>query len=308
MESTVDTKEKNDIKMDVHKNVNETKEKDKTKTNETKNKKKFTILGISITRIFVYFIIYSVIGYVIETLFGLVTKGVIESRQSFLYGPFCAIYGVGAVIMILGLQYFKKNFYTLFLGGFLIGSVVEYLISLIGEWFFNIKWWDYSNMAFNINGRVCIAFSLIWGVLAIYLMGHFNPRIDKIIDKIESKIPKKILFIAVYTTIVLMFLDFVVTGFALKVFFTRLVNNYDLELANMDSIVLQGDELYEKDEVKKFTEKYFSDEKILKTFPNIKVTKADGSILVVSDVLKDIQPYYFKLFTINFNITQNNEQ
>lgn len=67
------------------------------KTNE---KRKFTICGFTLTKIMAYFIIYSILGYIVETLFGLVTKGVIESRQSFLYGPFCAIYGIGAVIMI----------------------------------------------------------------------------------------------------------------------------------------------------------------------------------------------------------------
>ena len=70
------------------------------KNKETKEKKKFTILGMTIWKLLAYFIIYSVLGYLIETLFGLVTKGVIESRKSFIYGPFCAIYGVGAVIMI----------------------------------------------------------------------------------------------------------------------------------------------------------------------------------------------------------------
>ena len=150
--------------------------------NEKKHdRKQFKIFGFTLTKIMAYFIIYSVLGYIVETLFGLVTKGVIESRQSFLYGPFCAIYGLGAVIMILGLQRFNKNNYTLFFGGFVIGSIVEYVISLIGEIIFNIKWWDYSSMAFNINGRVCIAFSFFWGVLAIYLMSHLNPLVSHIL-------------------------------------------------------------------------------------------------------------------------------
>lgn len=80
------------------------------------NKKEFTICGFTITRILAYFIIYSVIGFIIETIFGLLTKGVVESRKSFLYGPFCGIYGIGAVVMIIGLQKFKKNDYTLFIG------------------------------------------------------------------------------------------------------------------------------------------------------------------------------------------------
>ena len=139
--------------------------------------------GFTITKILAYFIIYSVVGYVIETIFGLLTKGVIESRKSFLYGPFCGIYGVGAVIMIMGLQKFNKNNYTLFAGGFIIGSLIEYVVSFIGEWFFHIKWWDYSSMPFNINGRICVWFSIFWGILAIYLMTHFHPKIDKFLNK-----------------------------------------------------------------------------------------------------------------------------
>lgn len=256
-------------------------------------KKQFTIFGFTLTKIMAYFIIYSILGYIVETLFGLVTKGVIESRQSFLYGPFCAIYGVGAVIMILGLQRFNKNNYTLFFGGFLIGSVVEYLISLIGEFIFNIKWWDYSSMAFNINGRVCIAFSFFWGVLAIYLMSHLHPKIDKLLEKISPKVLK----IVVIVGIIIMLLDFLVTSFALKMFFTRLVKNYNLELANMDSVVLECTQLYENPKIRDFTNKYFSDEKMLKTFPNIKLTSKDGNIIYVSDILKDIIPYYLRIFT-----------
>lgn len=263
---------------------------DDVKTNE---KRKFTICGFTITKIMSYFIIYSILGYVVETLFGLVTKGVIESRQSFLYGPFCAIYGVGAVIMILGLQRFNKNNYTLFWGGFFIGSIVEYLISLIGEVIFNIKWWDYSSMAFNINGRVCIAFSFFWGILAIYLMSHLHPKIDKLLEKVSPKVLKIVVIIG----IIFMLLDFLITSFALKMFFTRLVKKYNLELANMDSVILECTEAYENPKIRDFTDRYFSDKKMLKTFPNIKLTSKDGNIIFVSDVLKDIQPYYFRVFT-----------
>ena len=76
---------------------------------EVKEKKHIKIEGITLWRIVAYFIIYSVAGFIIETIFGVLTKGVLESRKSFLYGPFCAIYGLGAVVMILCLQPFKKN-------------------------------------------------------------------------------------------------------------------------------------------------------------------------------------------------------
>ena len=115
----------------------------------------------------------------------------LESRKSFIIGPFCSIYGLGAVIMILALQKFKKNNYTLFFGGFLVGSIIEYVVSLIGEAIFHVVWWDYSDMAFNINGRICVAFSMFWGILAIYLITHFNPKVDKFLEKFSYKQLKK---------------------------------------------------------------------------------------------------------------------
>lgn len=80
------------------KEINKTNEKLK---DNTKENNRFTIFGISIWRICAYFIIYSFLGFIIETAFGLVTKGVIESRRSSLYMPICSIYGAGAIVMIL---------------------------------------------------------------------------------------------------------------------------------------------------------------------------------------------------------------
>ena len=217
------------------------------KNQKTRKKKKIMIFGFPIIRLLAYFVIYSVIGFVIETLFGLVTKGVIESRKSFLYGPFCAIYGVGAVVMIIGLQKFKKNNYTLFWGGFLIGSLVEYVISWIGEIVFHAKWWDYSDIPFNLNGRI---------------------------------------------------LDWCVSSFALKMFLTRLVNNYNLELQEISTVQQEKyTKLYENEKIKPIIDTFFSDEIMLKTFPNLKVTSKDGEIIWICDILKDIQPYYFRVFT-----------
>ena len=269
--------------------VNEKINEDKTVVKD----KKFKIFGFTIIQILAYFIVYSVAGYIIETIFGLVTKGVLESRKSFLYGPFCGIYGVGAVVMIIGLQRFKKNNYTLFAGGFIIGSIIEYVISFIGEWFFHIKWWDYSSMPFNINGRICVWFSFFWGALAIYLMSHIHPKVDKLIEKIKPSILKPLTIILT----ILIFIDFIVTGFALKMFFVRIVNQYDLDIEGVEMYFDTYSKLYENEKVKSFVDKHFSNEKMLKTFPNIKVTKKDGNVIWICDILKDIQPYYVRIFT-----------
>ena len=148
------------------------------------NKKSVTILGISIWKLFAYFIIYSFIGYIIETLFGIATKGVWESRQSFLYGPFCGIYGIGAITITLLSRYFNKNKLTLFVGGFLVGSVTEYTISFLVDTILHTKWWDYSNMPLNLNGYVCLLFSLIWGVFCVFIVDVFHPLIDTLLSHI----------------------------------------------------------------------------------------------------------------------------
>lgn len=259
-----------------------------------KEKKTLKIAGISIWRTLTYFIIYSIAGYIIETLFGLFTKGMLESRKGFLYGPFCPIYGVGAVAMILGLQCFKKNNYTLFFGGFLVGSIVEYLISYLGEVIFKVNWWDYSNNFLNINGRICFTFSLFWGLLALYLIRHFNPIIDKLIDKIKAKISINYLKALVIVGIIFLAIDGILTAFALKLFFERTVYSYNLDVINKEKYINSYERVLEMKNTAKLGNKVFSDKKMLRTFPNLKLKAQNGEIIYMDSIYKDIQPYYYK--------------
>ena len=269
---------------------------------EIKKKEHIKICGISIWRILAYFVVYSVAGFIIETIFGLLTKGVLESRKSFLYGPFCSIYGLGAVLMILPLQKYKKNNYTLFFAGFFIGSIIEYMVSLVGELIFHIKWWDYSDQMFNINGRICVLFSLFWGLLAIYLMSDINPRIDKFIDFAKSKIPANYMKTVIIFSILFLSFDLGITVYALQMFSVRIIHENNLNVSNKQLM----DNLYEKVYVndpkqKDFIYKFFGDEKMIKTFPNIKIEDVDGNILFFRNYVKDIKPYYYN-FRINSHL------
>ena len=263
------------------------------KTNK-KNKKKWHIedpdVKITFKRILAYFIIYSFLGFIVETIFGMLTKGVIESRRSCFYGPFCCIYGLGAAIMIPGLQKFKHSNWTLFIAGAIEGSAVEYVVSLIGELIFQIKWWDYSNMPFNINGRICILFTVFWGVLALGLMRLINPYIERMIDSI----PKKIFnFLTIFLTVFLLF-DLLFTSFGLKVFYTRLIKEHNLQMKDQRNLMVT-DEIMQSDIVQYLSKTAFSDEKVLKTFPNIKYEDKEGNIIWVKDILTNIRLYYYRL-------------
>lgn len=261
---------------------------------DNKVKKSKTIFGFSIWRLIAYLIIYSVLGFIIETIFGAVTKGVIESRKSFLYGPFCAIYGLGAVVMILCLQPFKKNNNTLFWGGFVVGSIIEYLVSLIGELIFHVIWWDYSDMPLNINGRVCVYFSIFWGLLGIYLVSYINPKIDKLINFIKRKIQYKALKIIEIITTIFLIVDCLLTAYALDSFYIRMVKQHNINISNVETINKEYDKIYGNKKKADFIYKYWGDEKMIKTLPNLKLQDNDGKIVYFDSLLPNIQPYYYK--------------
>lgn len=282
-----------ELKTIENNNVEITDEKNTTKTE--KKKKPFTIMGLTIHRILAYFIVYSVVGYIIETIFGIVTKGVWESRQSFLYGPFCSIYGLGATIMIMFLHKYKKQYTKLFIGGFILGSIVEYLVSFFGEMMLHVKWWDYSDMPLNINGRICVYFSFFWGFLAIYLIASFNPNIDKLFNWIKTKISIKTLKTITVAITIFLFIDCVLTGMAMRLFLIRTIAKNDINVPNKEVVINIYNEIYDNEKVSNFIYKYWGDKKMIRTFPNIKVTDVDGNLVYMDMYLKDIQPYYLKI-------------
>ena len=287
------TKNRNNNKTEI-KNKNN----NKTETNNIK-KKTYTIMGISVWRILAYFIIYSIAGYIIETIYGIITKGVWESRQSFLYGPFCGIYGLGAVIMILFLHKYQKKYNSLFIGGFIIGSITEYLVSLFGEMILGVKWWDYSGMPLNINGRICVYFSVFWGFLGIYLIASLNPKVDRLINWVKSKFKTyRSLKAFIITVTILLLLDCIATGFAIEFFLVRMIVKNDIDINNKEAVIEQYDKIYGNEKLSDFIYKFWGDKKMIKTFPNLKVKDSQGNI-VYMDSLLDIQPYYMKIHEKN---------
>ncbi len=123
-----------------------------------------------------FFLIYSFIGWVLESVYKTIfAKKFVNS--GFLHGPFCPIYGIGALIMYLFLS-LCDNLITVFLSGFVVLSVWEYLVAWGLEKIFHQKYWDYSNKKFNINGRVCLLNSIFWGVLGVIFTYIVHPFVE----------------------------------------------------------------------------------------------------------------------------------
>lgn len=260
-----------------------------------KSKKRFTILDTSIWTILAYFIIYSFIGYIIETLFAMINYNVIESRQSFLYGPFCGIYGVGAVFMYVILnKYFKKNKHLLFIGGFVVGSIVEYVLSFLGEVILNVRWWDYSDRFLNLNGRICFLYSLFWGVLGLYFMTVINPFVDRIIESLKKKINIKILKIIVLVIFIFLMIDCILSGIAIECYLTRQAVENELDVPNKEQTIAEYELINSNKKFTAIINEFWNDEKMVMTYPNLTITLNDGSIVKVREYLPEIKPYYYK--------------
>lgn len=144
--------------------------------------------GLNIYKILWICYLGSFLGVVVEMLWCLVTNGYIESRSGLVYGPFNLLYGFGAAVLTAALYRFRNRSGKLsFLGGMVVGSAVEYACSWFQEVAFGTRSWDYSDMPFNLNGRICLLYSIFWGVLGLLWIKSLYPRMAKHILKIPNK-------------------------------------------------------------------------------------------------------------------------
>ena len=137
--------------------------------------------------IFLLYIIYSFLGWMIEVFVCSIEAKKFVPR-GFLIGPYCPIYGYSAIIMIFFLQRYESDILVLFVMGTIIASIAEYVTSYLMEKLFNARWWDYSHIPFNLNGRICLKNSMLFGLLAVILIYVVNPFITSTLNQIPKNI------------------------------------------------------------------------------------------------------------------------
>lgn len=117
------------------------------------------------------FLIYSFLGWVLETAIAIVKQRKIVNR-GLINGPFCIIYGIGAVLISVGLQELTGGW--LFFFATIYASVVEWTAGHIIQKVYHERWWDYSNIKFNLDGYICLPFSLLWGAFGYVIVRWGN--------------------------------------------------------------------------------------------------------------------------------------
>ena len=155
---------------------------------------------------FFLFFLYSVLGWIVETTYVAILDKKVVNR-GFLIGPYLPIYGFNAVIIILYLNQYKDNPLTVFLLAIFVCSFFEYLTSYLMEKIFKARWWDYSNLKFNLNGRVCLKNSLLFGALSILLIYLINPLLIKVIMNMNETW----LLIIIITCLIIFITDFIIS-------------------------------------------------------------------------------------------------
>ena len=211
------------------------------------------------------FFIYSVAGWLWETIICSIHEQKFVYR-GFLSGPYCPIYGFGALSFLFFASPFKFSPPILFIAGTIIASALEYSTSYVLEKSFNTKWWDYSDHKYNLNGRIALIPSLFWGFLSMILIYFVNAPIHNFGEYIYGvfNIWPSIIILAILLT------DFSTTVVEL-IGFRKLMNDLSKEIEkyreqvrwNIDDYISFLADRRKKSRLR------FTERRILKSFPRL---------------------------------------
>lgn len=149
------------------------------------------VFGYDSYYIILWFLIYSVLGWVVESIYMSICNRKWTNR-GFAKGPFCPIYGVGALTVYILLKPYSDNIAVLFIMGAVLATVLEYLTARLMLRLFGEVWWDYNEKPFNYKGILCLESTLAWGLYTVILFVFLHNVIMRIGDVVPRIIGQKI--------------------------------------------------------------------------------------------------------------------
>lgn len=136
---------------------------------------------------FLLYFIYSIIGWFLEVGLAFYEHKKFVNR-GFLIGPYCPIYGVGCLLLTILLSKYINEPGVIFAFSIFICATLEYLTSYLMEKIFKLRWWDYSNMKFNINGRICLETLIPFGIIGVLVVKYISPFLINTVNSINFNI------------------------------------------------------------------------------------------------------------------------
>ena len=158
------------------------------------------------------------------------------------------------------------------------------------------RWWDYSGKILNVNGRVCLLYSIFWGILTVFLVRKINPKIDEICNKLQEKLSKRVLKNIVRIITIFLVINCALTCYAQDQFITRMVVENNIPIYNEEEVKEKYNKVKENKSLDNFINKFWGNRKMIKTFPNIKIQDKDFNTIYLNTLLPEIEPFYVKIF------------
>lgn len=132
------------------------------------------IFGVPLTQMFLYFVLYSFLGWCMESTYCSIKEHHLINR-GFLHLPICPIYGAGVIIMVNFFTPFLFNPFLFYLMATLVMSAWEYFVGWLLETTTHMKYWDYSDRRFNLKGRICLGNCIWWGIISYVIIYWVHP-------------------------------------------------------------------------------------------------------------------------------------
>ncbi|MFR3031461.1 MAG: putative ABC transporter permease [Blautia sp.] len=158
-------------------------------------------MNYTLTELLWLLIIYSFLGWTIETIVGTLKKKKFVNR-GFSTGPFCLVYGIAAIIIALSLEELADSPLFLFLGSAALATLIEWITGKVLERLNRHKWWDYSGKKWNFDGYICLQYSIVWGILGSLTVKIGNRNLLFLFRLIPT-FPRD-LFVGVFTIAILL--------------------------------------------------------------------------------------------------------
>lgn len=140
------------------------------------------------------FWIYSFLGYGLEKAFAAATRAENQARKCFLFLPLCPVYGLGMLAVLALPQPLRQGLWLAVFGG-LAATAVEYAVHWGYETLLGVRFWDYSRVPGNLNGRVCLPFTLAWGVLTAAAVRLLQPGVSALAARVPPEVTYLILLV-----------------------------------------------------------------------------------------------------------------
>lgn len=148
------------------------------------------IFGHDMYHVLLWFLTYSILGWVVESIYMSFCNRKLTNR-GFSKGPFCPIYGVGALTVYFVLSPYSSNRILLFFLGAALATTLEWVTAGIMNRIFGEVWWDYTEKPFNYKGILCLESTLAWGVYTLILFSVLQGFVEHVVDAIPLPVGKK---------------------------------------------------------------------------------------------------------------------